>query len=121
MIRKRRRRYCEAHNHPFRVPAYGTAAYKEWELKREVRSLCRRIYYRAMKTGRLEHWRGKKCTDCGQPAQGYDHRNYYYPTKVDAVCFGCNMRRGERLPYLGTQTEKDYREAKGIPLEELGH
>lgn len=109
MRREKGRRYCDAHNWPFRIPAQGTRKYKEWCLNQTVRNLCRSIYMKALRNKRLEHWRGKTCIDCGKPAQCYDHRNYYYPMRVDPVCQSCNAKRGEGFPYLGTQTEKDYR------------
>lgn len=34
------------------------------------------------------------CTDCGKPADRYDHRNYAEPLNVDPVCAGCNALRG---------------------------
>lgn len=38
------------------------------------------------------------CSDCGEPANCYDHRNYFHPLAVDPVCTGCNNRRGPGFP-----------------------
>lgn len=120
-----KRRYKTHINHPrFRIPDCNTPEGKVYQVHRQVRLLCHKIYKKALKNKRLVHWRGKKCVDCGKPAQGYDHRNYYYPIRVDSVCQPCNAKRGEGFPYLGTQTEKNYREQTAtmvIPLKELGH
>lgn len=37
------------------------------------------------------------CTDCGEPAQEYDHRDYKKPLEVDPVCMACNAARGPGL------------------------
>ena len=37
------------------------------------------------------------CTDCGQPAQEYDHRDYKKPLEVEPVCRECNAARGPGL------------------------
>lgn len=34
------------------------------------------------------------CVDCGEPAHGYDHRDYTKPLEVDPVCRSCNHKRG---------------------------
>jgi hypothetical protein len=34
------------------------------------------------------------CTDCGNPACQYDHRDYSRPLDVDPVCRSCNKKRG---------------------------
>lgn len=52
----------------------------------------------AVKRGLLAEVETLKCTDCGEPASCYDHRNYYHPLAVDAVCKGCNNRRGPGFP-----------------------
>lgn len=93
-----------------RIPHAETPEGRLYIANRHVRWLCRRIYQKALKTGQLKPVRGKICVDCGRKAQCYDHRNYYHPLKVDAVCFRCDSKRGEGYPYLGTQTEKSYKE-----------
>ncbi len=106
-----KRRYKTRFDHPqCRIPASGTPEGKVYKLKQHVRWLARKIYTRALARGRVEHWRGKKCVDCGADAQINDHRNYFYPIRVDPVCKFCDAKRGEGFPYLGTQTEKDYQE-----------
>ena len=39
------------------------------------------------------------CVDCGSAARDYDHRNYFKPLDVAAVCRGCNFRRGRGYPF----------------------
>lgn len=113
-MRKKERRYKKIHNYPLRIPAEGTPECREWRRKHKIRAACTIIYVRAIKKNLLPHWRGKLCVDCGKPAQCYDHRNYHYPLRVDPVCQRCNCKRGEGYPYLGTQTEKNYREQKEL-------
>lgn len=38
------------------------------------------------------------CTDCGDPASKYDHRDYNKPLDVQPVCNRCNQRRGAAIP-----------------------
>jgi hypothetical protein len=38
------------------------------------------------------------CTDCGNPAQVYDHRDYNKPFDVEPVCLVCNYQRGAAIP-----------------------
>lgn len=53
---------------------------------------------KAIREGKLGNWRGLSCVDCGAPADGYDHRDYFRPLLVEAVCRACNNRRGPGLP-----------------------
>jgi len=39
------------------------------------------------------------CVDCGNPAKHYDHRDYLKPLEIEAVCQGCNSRRGAAINY----------------------
>ena len=55
----------------------------------------------AIKSGELPAPQSLRCADCGAPAFGYDHRDYNAPLKVDAVCRGCNTRRGPAIPRRG--------------------
>lgn len=48
----------------------------------------------AIKDGKLPRAIGLGCTDCGRPAEAYDHRDYTQPLKVDPVCRSCNVMRG---------------------------
>lgn len=38
------------------------------------------------------------CTDCGNPAEVYDHRDYGRPLDVEPVCHACNHQRGAADP-----------------------
>lgn len=40
------------------------------------------------------------CTDCGSPAQAYDHRDYNRPLDVEPVCHACNAKRGPAIPFV---------------------
>lgn len=59
-----------------------------------------------------------KCVDCGRQATCYDHRDYSKPLDVDAVCRGCNNKRGPGAPYdgysAGWQRRKEYADARHI-------
>lgn len=48
----------------------------------------------AVKDGDLPNPHDRRCADCGNPAEVYEHRNYTRPLDVVAVCQGCNLRRG---------------------------
>lgn len=53
---------------------------------------------RARKKGTLCSPRSLQCADCGGAAIEYDHRDYNAPLVVEAVCRGCNLRRGSATP-----------------------
>jgi len=59
-----------------------------------------RLVRRAIVRGELPPAYGQKCTDCGNPATVYDHRDYAKPLEVEAVCNGCNVKRGPALPFV---------------------
>ncbi len=53
------------------------------------------IMYWAKRLGRLPRIdKETKCVDCGKPAYGYDHRDYFKPLDVVPVCRPCNFARG---------------------------
>lgn len=52
----------------------------------------------ARRRGELADPRTLACADCGGIATEYDHRDYGEPLKVEAVCRGCNARRGKAIP-----------------------
>ena len=54
--------------------------------------------YKAKRLGEILPPSSFTCADCGKPATAYDHRDYNYPLMVEAVCHGCNLRRGPALP-----------------------
>jgi len=61
---------------------------------------CKNAVYAAVRNGKLEPiTEDTKCADCGEPAVGYDHRNYYKPLEVEPVCRKCNRKRGPAYPY----------------------
>lgn len=55
-----------------------------------------------IKAGEIPTWRGRACADCGDPAIGYDHRDYNQPLRVDPICARCNIRRGPAIPRHGS-------------------
>jgi len=55
----------------------------------------------AIKSGALKHPTQFKCSDCGNKAVEYDHRDYNRPLEVDPVCRSCNLRRGPAIPKKG--------------------
>jgi hypothetical protein len=48
----------------------------------------------AIRAGFLPSIAGQKCVDCGEPATGYEHREYRRALDVDPICTSCNFRRG---------------------------
>lgn len=71
--------------------------YKTTARDRLVRD-ARRAVTRAIEAGDLPQLSTLTCIDCGEPAECYDHRDYNQPLIVDAVCIGCNNRRGPGFP-----------------------
>ena len=57
---------------------------------------------RAIRGGELAHPTTLACTDCGVPAQQYDHRDYNKPLDVQPVCRRCNLKRGPAIPAHGS-------------------
>lgn len=51
----------------------------------------------AIRNGQVMKACAFRCKDCGKPAQVWDHRDYNKPLEVEAVCRGCNARRGPAL------------------------
>lgn len=52
---------------------------------------------RAIRHGDLARPSASPCTDCGGPADRYDHRDYTKPLDVDPVCRSCNHKRGPAI------------------------
>ena len=68
----------------------------EW-LKLQIQAGSKARY--AVKKGYIPHiTKTTKCIDCGDPAYGYDHRDYHKPLSVEPVCRRCNSKRGKALP-----------------------
>jgi hypothetical protein len=59
------------------------------------------VVARAIKSGLLRAASEFACSDCGKPAQQYDHRDYNKPLNVDPVCRSCNQLRGPAMPVHG--------------------
>jgi hypothetical protein len=53
--------------------------------------------YRAVVRGELAPATSLPCTDCGQQATDYDHRDYRKPLDVQPVCRRCNGLRGTAM------------------------
>lgn len=73
--------------------------------KRNLRSVpanhnekARAITLYAVRIGFLPPPTIHKCTDCGRPAECYDHRDYTKPLEVEPVCIRCNTSRGKGIP-----------------------
>ena len=67
---------------------------------KKLRDKCKHKFAYARKKGQIEPiGEHTKCVDCGEPAEMYDHRNYYKPLEVEPVCRSCNSQRGQAYPY----------------------
>ena len=56
------------------------------------------LVHKSIKTGELKLLDGSvMCADCGKPASDYDHRDYFLPLTVSAVCRSCNHKRGSAM------------------------
>ena len=60
----------------------------------------------ARRRGELAAPSSQPCADCGGAATDYDHREYAKPLRVDAVCRGCNLRRGSAIDALARNTSR---------------
>lgn len=49
---------------------------------------------KAIRHGSIDKPSAFKCSDCGKPAECYDHRDYSKPLDVEPVCLSCNVIRG---------------------------
>ena len=66
---------------------------------KKLRDKCKHKFAYARKKGQIEPiGEHTKCVDCGEPAEMYDHRNYYKPLEVEPVCRKCNGQRGQAYP-----------------------
>lgn len=75
MERRRQNANASARRHPERCRARSAVSY-------------------AVRKNRLSAARDCRCTDCGEPAQSYDHYlGYDQPLAVEAVCFRCHGHR----------------------------
>lgn len=68
---------------------------KPWNAQRFWQGRAQSMVAAAKRQGLLPLLDGTiACTDCGDPAQEYDHRDYGRPLDVQPVCRSCNKRRG---------------------------
>jgi hypothetical protein len=75
------------------------AGAKKDQLRREARWAVNK----AIRAGWLPSPKELKCVDCGRDARCYDHRDYYQPLRVDAVCKRCDARRGPGYPPIANK------------------
>lgn len=79
-----------------------------------VRQAAHKAVADARRRGELPAPSTLACADCGGAATDYDHREYAKPLQVDAVCRGCNLRRGSAIDALARNTSRikprDHRE-----------
>ena len=79
-------------------PVGGRTGRIESDERRLIRCVAHLEVARAIRAGALKHPTALDCVDgCGKRATEYDHRDYTQPLKVDAVCRGCNAKRGAAL------------------------
>lgn len=76
---------------PLRCEDCGRSRYRAMST---IQNRAAGIVARAIRAGALASPRSRVCTDCGRPAEAYDHRDYTQPLKVDPVCRSCNVMRG---------------------------
>lgn len=84
-----------------------------WNQRRaRLQSQAHWLTKRAIKLGFLPHPKTLRCADCGDPAYGYDHRDYREPLIVAPTCNPCNGRRPRALPW-GPKPNNTFRGAFG--------
>ena len=64
----------------------------------EIRYWAEMKFIHAKASCRIPTHVGLSCSDCGEPAYGYDHRDYRKPFDVEPICRQCNSDRGPGLP-----------------------
>jgi hypothetical protein len=65
----------------------------------------------AVKNGKLPRLDGTiKCTDCGKPAELYEHHNYNKPLDVEPVCRKCNANRPKIGRDLRSERHSEYKD-----------
>jgi hypothetical protein len=82
--------------HKFRSTEKGRESLKK-DRNRIRGTAQKRAYYQIewlVRTGKIPRARDMTCSDCGEPAQVYDHRDYSMPKDVTPVCRKCNASRG---------------------------
>lgn len=72
----------------------STAKYLRTNPKARRHDAIRRITKTAIRAGFLQNPKELSCSDCGRPAECYDHRDYNKPLEVEPVCVRCNSSRG---------------------------
>lgn len=78
--------------------SYGARPADPW-LGKDLAASC---VQRAIKAGTLAHPKELTCSDCGDAATEYEHRDYNKPLEVVPICRGCNLVRGPAIPLDGT-------------------
>jgi hypothetical protein len=76
-----------------------------------LRLAAHNIIRNAIRSGRLLPPKNFICVDCGEPAWGYEHRDYRKPLEVEPVCQACNNRRGPALPEITSDDCLTYKTA----------
>jgi len=75
--------------------------------------LAHKAVAKARRAGLLDDPREHSCTDCGEAAIGYDHRDYSKPLEVEPVCRRCNSARGPaKQPRIDAPLAEPKTEAK---------
>jgi len=64
----------------------------------KIHNAVREVTRAAVRRGELAEPTSLICSDCGKPAECYDHRDYNQPLLVEAVCKPCNSSRGAGIP-----------------------
>lgn len=70
------------------------------DLFRDNNNIAHKLVAAAIRYGFLLPANSHKCVDCGDPAIGYDHRDYNKPLEVEPVCTRCNNHRGPGIPLV---------------------
>lgn len=67
---------------------------------RDHNNIAHKLVAAAIRYGFLLPASAHNCVDCGDPATGYDHRDYNKPLEVQPVCTRCNNHRGPGVPLV---------------------
>lgn len=86
---------CRDCQKEFRVRHAGKRVCVDCEDIRETaKKKATNAVWRAIQLGRLASPKNFKCTDCGGPADRYEHRDYSKKLEVEPICCRCNAARG---------------------------
>jgi len=72
----------------------------DWNKRHPLAGWASGLVNQSIMRGELPRADSLLCTDCGEQARDYDHRDYTRPLDVEPTCRSCNNFRGSAYPYI---------------------